>query len=116
MNITMSSGASVTINGTTYKGNNICINGDKVVIDGKGQDNHLQGVGKITVTVNGDVDTLTTTSGDIIVKGSVTNSVKTTSGDVSVQGSVGGGVNTISGDVEANTIKGSCSTISGDIN
>jgi DUF4097 and DUF4098 domain-containing protein YvlB len=116
MNITMSSGVSVTINGTTYKGNNICFDGDKVTIDGKEKDNSLQGVGKITVTVNGDVDTLTTTSGDIIVKGSVGCNVKTTSGDVEIVGDVYGSVATISGDVEVNTIKGSCSTISGDIN
>lgn len=107
------SGSSVTINGKTYTGKNIHINGDKVIIDGVVQDG-VALVGPITVTVNGDVESLRTTSGDITVNGS-TGSIQSTSGDVEVKGDVVGNVQTVSGDVSCKKIEGDARTVSGDI-
>lgn len=88
-------GSSVTIDGRTFTGRSISINGNTVIVDGVKQEGDL--VGDITVTVNGDC-----------------NSVKTQSGDVNVQGKVNA-VSTMSGDVTAEAITSSISTMSGDV-
>lgn len=107
------SGGSVTINGKTYSGSNIQINGGKVVVDGVVQEGAPL-VGPINVTVNGDVESLRTVSGDITVNGS-TGSIQSTSGDVQVGGDVSGNVQTVSGDVSCKKIEGDAHTVSGDI-
>ena len=103
MNITMKNG-SMTINGKSYSGKNICIDGNKIVIDGKEQEGEL--VGDINVTVNGDVESLSTVSGDVTTTGDI-GSVKTTSGDVTLKkGDIKTNVQTISGYVTAKNIGG----------
>lgn len=109
MNISMKNG-NVVIDGKSFSGHNITINGDKVIVDGVTQDGSL--VGNITVTVNGDVEQLSTTSGSVYAT-TVTN-IKTVSGDVTCT-DVHGNVQTISGDVDCPKILGSVKTISGDI-
>ncbi|QVG64356.1 hypothetical protein Bestia_00123 [Acinetobacter phage Bestia] len=107
------SGGSVNVNGKTYTGKNIQINGDQVIIDGVVQEGAPL-VGPINVTVNGDVESLRTVSGDITVNGS-TGSIQSTSGDVEVKGDVVGNVQTVSGDVLCKKVEGDARTVSGDI-
>lgn len=105
------SGSSVTIDGRTFSGRTISINGDKVVIDGVEQDGTL--AGPISVVVNGDADSIETRSGNVEVSGSA-GRIKTMSGDVRC-GNVSGDVGTMSGDVTCSAISGNTKTMSGDI-
>ena len=66
----------------------------------------------ISIEINGDVQNLATTSGDVKVNGNVQN-VRTGSGDVECEDAVN--VNTGSGDVHCKNITGMVSTGSGDI-
>lgn len=104
-------GSSVTIDGRTFTGRNISINGDKVVVDGVEQSGSL--VGPVSVTVNGDADSIETGSGTVTITGSA-GRVETMSGDVHC-GAVSGDVETMSGDVTCGPITGSVKTMSGDI-
>jgi hypothetical protein len=89
---------TVTINGTTYTGNSVSINDNGIVIDGNIVSN-LSSLGiNISVRIDGNCD-----------------SVNTTSGDISINGEVTGNVSTVSGDVKCNNISGSVRTVSGDI-
>jgi len=102
----------VTIDGRDFEGRNITINGDKVVVDGEVQDGSL--VGPVYVTVQGDAESVETTSGNVRVDGSC-REVKSSSGDI-ICHDVAGDVRTMSGDVEVSgSIGGSASTMSGDV-
>ena len=110
MYITSKTVTSISINGNSYAGKNISINGDKVIVDGVEQPLVLPK--KINITVEGNVHSVTTTSGNIKAKDVV--SVQTTSGDIECS-NVAGSVSTVSGDVVCNDISGKASTVSGDI-
>ncbi len=110
MKFTMKMG-SCTIDGKTFSGKTISIVNGKVVVDGVEQEGNL--VGDINITVNGDVETLENTSGD--VKANNVGSIHTVSGDIEC-GNVSGSVSTVSGDVECRgKIGGNVNTVSGDI-
>ena len=66
----------------------------------------------VSIEINGDVQNLATTSGDVTVNGNVQN-IRTGSGDVECNDAVN--VNTGSGDVHCKNITGMVSTGSGDI-
>jgi len=103
----------VSINGKIYSGRNISIINGKVIIDGK--DNTPGNDKVISITITGDVESLVVDYCEkITIDGNVT-SVKTTSGDVEITGDIGGDVSTVSGDVESNDISGSVKTTSGDV-
>jgi hypothetical protein len=105
--------ASVTINGQTYTGNHVSIVNGTVIIDGNKQDQVLEG--PISVVVNGNVDRVETTSGDVDVTGS-TGTVSTMSGSVTCGGNISGDVSTMSGSVRCDgSIGGSVETMSGSI-
>lgn len=112
----------------TYTGKNIIINNGNVIIDGVDVTPQLK---NISISIEGNVDslnvdacnyikvsnnvnTLTTTSGDISCA-NVLGNLKTTSGDISCD-DISGDVITVSGDVTARNINGKVSTVSGDIN
>ncbi len=67
------------------------------------------------VIVNGSLRAVCSTSGDVQVNGNVTGNASSTSGDVTVTGYVQGSAVSTSGDIRAQSILGSCSTVSGDI-
>ncbi len=112
--IKVKSGSTCVINGVEVSGRDITVQGNQVFVDGKPIEVEQQK--QITITINGDCDSVETTSGDVTVSG-VAGSVKTMSGDVDVVDSgITGSVKTMSGDVSANgTIGGNVSTMSGDI-
>lgn len=119
------------INGQAFhtEGNNLSIADNKVYVDGKlvtdlsgiksnnitvhvyGNVGDLKATGD--VSVEGDVGSIETASGDVKVKGSVTGDCKSSSGDIIVGGDVSGSCTSMSGDIKADKINGSCSTMSG---
>lgn len=105
------SNSTVTIDGRTFNGRNVTIQGDKVIVDGEEQTGSL--IGPVTVVVNGNADSVETTSGTVRITGSA-GRVKTMSGDVHC-GDVQGDVGTMSGDVTCAAIAGNAKTMSGDI-
>ena len=110
MNLTMKNGKCV-IDGKSFSGSNIQINGNKVIVDGVTQEGEL--VGDINVTVHGDVEMLENTNGN--VKANNIGSVKTTNGKVTGD-EISGDVTTVNGDVTARKILGKVTTVNGDIN
>ncbi|NWA11922.1 hypothetical protein [Pseudomonas gingeri] len=110
MKISMGNG-SVSIDGRTFSGRSVVINGDQVVVDGVVQEGAL--VGPISVVVTGDAESIEMGSGSVDVTGSV-GRVKTISGNVRC-GEVSGDVGTISGDFTCPAIAGNVKTTSGDI-
>lgn len=103
--------SSVTINGQTFTGNSVSIVNGKVTIDGVAQGESL--AGPITVTVNGNAESIETESGDVTVTGNA-GAVKTMSGDVTCA-AVSGNVKTMSGSVHCQDVAGSVETMSGKI-
>lgn len=118
----------ISINGDNISGRSINISGNKIIIDGKDvtPDSKI-----INISITGDVDNLdvdycqkievignvnklSSTSGDISVSGNVSNSLKTTSGDIEC-GNVSGDIVTTSGDVSCGKVTGSVRSTSGDI-
>lgn len=104
-------GGTVEINGNSFTGNSITITNGQVIVDGVSFTIDQSPV--LNISVEGDIDKLETTSGDVTVAGKV-GSISTVSGDVTC-GDVSGSVETVSGDVDANDIYGKVSTVSGDI-
>lgn len=106
--------STISVNGKTYTGRNVSMVGNKVFIDGKEADVDQESkvinivvTGDIdslkvehckTISIKGDVGSLSSVSGDVEC-GDVTGSVSTVSGDVRVAGQVAGGVSTVSGDI-----------------
>ena len=103
----------VTVNGKTYKGNNVSISNNKVYIDGKLENQEDEKV--INVVVNGNINTLTidycdnlemvgdcgivaSKNGDVVIKGNVANDVTSKNGNI-VCGNVGGNVETKNGNI-----------------
>lgn len=122
--------SEININGTIIKGSNITILNGKVIVDGKSVS--VEGP-KINITINGPVDTIdvdmcekivvtgdvnkvTTTSGNVQIQGHVKNDIKTTSGDVEVGSTVHGNIGTVSGSVKCGEVAGNVKTVSGNIN
>lgn len=112
MTVRAGGNATVSINGSTYRGASVVVFNGQVFVDGVAQDRALKGQ-MIKVVVNGSPESVHTDSGDIEVHGTA-GAVSTTSGDVKC-GNVQGGVSTTSGDVSCRSVGGSVSTVSGDI-
>jgi hypothetical protein len=102
----------ITINGKTYTGDsiyikngNITISGNVVVVDEK----------IINIQIDGNIAKLQVDACEKCVIHGDAGMVSTTSGDVEIRGNVTGNVKTMSGDVKCGHIKGDVSTMSGDI-
>jgi hypothetical protein len=103
----------IRINNNSYIGSSVTISKGKIIIDGidvtpdsKKIDIVVDGnISKLNVDscdslkVTGDVDTLSTMSGDVDISGNVTGNVKTMSGDVKCE-NIGGSTSTMSGDIK----------------
>lgn len=113
--ITGNQSGTCTINGKTYKGNNISIIDGVIYIDGKIADKSNASLNTtIIVKITGNVNSISTESGDVEVTGHA-GKISTGSGDVST-GNCAGAISTGSGDVDINgQVYGSVKTGSGDI-
>lgn len=102
----------IIINGVSYSGSDfsMSVNGN-LVIDGNSVTTINEKV--INISIDSDVEELSTTNGDVSVCGSVSE-IKTTNGDVDVHGDVND-VKTTNGNVLAKTINGKVKTVNGSI-
>jgi len=117
---TMTTGGSTTtivVNGKSYslpKGTKVQITNQGVLVNGTQIEEFDQtGLKTISITINGDVNSVETDGAELTVHGDVTT-VSTVSGDVKAT-TISGSVSTMSGDVTSNEIHGSVKTMSGDI-
>lgn len=102
------------VNGMSIEGNNIVIKDNKIFVDGKLLNAKNELVQIETININGNVKSLQTTSGNVVVNGKVTGNVKTTSGKVTAK-DVGGNIHTTSGSVSAGTVNGTVETKTGSL-
>ena len=114
MNFKCRNNTDVTINGVSYSGKQVSIDGrGKVIVDGVIQDGDSL-VGDVKIEINGDVETMESGAGDVTISGSC-RSVQTMSGDITC-GAVSGNVKTMSGYVQCGNVSGSVDTMSGNVN
>lgn len=104
---------NVSINGRTYTGGDICIQNNKVFIDGKEQPENLDKT-VINITIHGDCGYVDGVINSITITGDVHGKVSTVSGDINCK-DVYKDVSTVSGDVHCQLIKGNVETLSGNI-
>lgn len=104
--------STIVINGNTYSGSNIVISNNRVIVNGC----DVTPDGKeINIKVEGNINELKVDAcSNISVTGDV-QTISTKSGDIDVSGNVNGSISTISGDIDCGPVSGSISTISGDI-
>ncbi len=102
----------ININGKEYSGSNLQIVNGIVKIDGKVVESHDK---KINIYVTGDITMLSVDSCDSLEITGEVKSVSSISGDVVINGNVDGNINTVSGDVKCRNHDGNATTVSGDI-
>jgi cytoskeletal protein CcmA (bactofilin family) len=108
-------GGSIIVNGKNYgSGTNVRVANGKVYIDDKIQESSDDK--NINIQINGDIESLNVDICDkIIVQGNVDN-VETTNGNVQVDGIVLGNVKTTNGSVKiGGSVQGEVSTVNGSI-
>lgn len=108
--------SQVTINGKTYRGNNISIDGNTVIIDGKAQD--VKDEKKMEVVILSNVHTITSDE-SINIKGDVTGNVtaRTSVNCNNVTGDIQSGTSVNCNNVKGNAKAGTtinCNNIGGD--
>ncbi len=106
---------TIRINGMTITGGrNITVTNGRVTVDGRditpdAKDISIQVTGNVerleadvahSIAIAGDCGSVSTQSGDVDVKGSISGNVRTMSGDVESGGHIGGNVSTMSGDIK----------------
>ena len=101
----------IKINNKTFRGNNITITDNKVMIDGKDVTPDAK---TINIVVEDSIQSIKADVCETITVYGNCNKVDTMSGDVECR-DVTGNVKTMSGDVDAHSIGGSVQTMSGDI-
>jgi hypothetical protein len=109
MNITNING-KITVNGKTYKGNDVYVRNNEIYIDGKMVDKATT----IQITINGNVGEIDNGTGDITINGNVTGNISNDVGDIKC-GNVGGNVSNDVGDIECCNVEGKASTCVGDV-
>jgi len=120
--------SKVTVNGVSYSGRNVTIDGDKVIVDGKVVE--VPEGRKIEVTIEGDLERLHLTNGVVYAKGMIgdiamQNGTVNAEADIKGEVSMGNGkitchdvyadVNLDMGSIKASTIHGNASTKMGNI-
>ena len=102
----------ITVNGKTYKGNNISISNGVVVIDGKRYDD--KDAKNINISVVGNLESLDVDSCEMIMITGDVGTVETVNGNVKC-GNVNGNVKTTNGNIKAGDIHGKATTSNGNI-
>ena len=101
----------ISINGKTYSGDNITINNNQVIIDGK---NVTPNESQITIVVNGNLNTLKVDVVENITVNGECGNVDVVNGDVNC-GNVKTGVKTVNGNIEAGYVEGGITTVNGNV-
>ena len=102
----------ITINGKSYKGNNISVSNGVVKIDGKIQ--HDDDSKQINISVVGNLQTLEVDSCEMIMVTGEVDSVVSYNGNVKC-GNVNGWVTTTNGNIKAGDVSGDATTKNGNI-
>lgn len=107
--------STIQINGVSYSGNNITVESDKIIIDGKTiiLASELPSL-KPIINISGNVESVSTTSGEITVVQNA-NNVSSTNGNIRIHGNVSHTVKSTNGNISANKILGAVSTVNGNI-
>lgn len=104
----------ITINGKTYKGNNLQISGNQVLIDGKRVDQQ-EDEKVINITVEGNIDTLDVDYCDKLEITGDCGSVTSKNGNIQVKGNVNGDVTNKNGNIVCRNVAGDAETKNGDV-
>jgi hypothetical protein len=104
----------ININGKSYSGNNVVINNNQVIIDGKNVTDEHKDSKTINIVVNGNLNTLDVDVAETVTVNGDAGSVEVVNGNINC-GNVKGGVKTVNGDVEAGYVEGGISTVNGDV-
>ena len=103
----------IIVNGKNYEGNNLYMNGDKVYVEGKlvsGDDEK-----EVNIIIDGNIDTIKLTSVNNFNMVGNCNNLSSTGGNLNIKGSIEGNVTSVSGNIKCKSINGNVSTVSGDI-
>ena len=103
--------ANIKINNNSYIGNSVTIVNGVITVDGK---NYTPNDKVITITVEGNINSLSADACNTITVNGEVDTIKTMSGDVHCA-NVTGNIKTMSGDVHCLDIEGDVTTMSGDI-
>ena len=103
---------TIEIDGKTYKGRNLTITENDIIIDGVSQGS-VQTSKPVTIVVTGSCGDIRLENGTVEVEGNA-QSIQTTSGDIDCL-NVKGSVVTVSGNVTCSDVIGSVHTVSGKI-
>jgi hypothetical protein len=120
--------AQITINDRTVIGGSISITNGRVIIDGVDctpdmKNINISIVGDVkevkvgvcnSLKIEGNVNYIQTTSGDVDISGDVNGPVSSTTGDIDC-GNVAGNASSTSGDIVCGSVGGSMTTVNGDI-
>lgn len=111
MEIEMKDNASIMIGGHTFTGKNIKLDEKNIIVDDVTQEEKVD-EREIVIHVNGDVESITTDSGDVHARqvGTITSE----SGDVAC-GDVSGDVTSSYGDISCGKVGGDVSSNAGDV-
>jgi hypothetical protein len=104
----------ININGKSYSGNNIVVNNNQVIIDGKNVTDEHKDNKVINITVNGNLNVLDVDVAETVTVNGECGNVEVVNGNINC-GNVKGGVKTVNGDVEAGYVEGGISTVNGDV-
>lgn len=114
---------SITINGNDIekkingKVNSIIQNGNKIIVNGINITDLITKDGtvlNVTIQLDGNVDTITTDNGNILINGNVSNNVSNMNGNIQCE-NINGSVTNKNGDIQAGDIIGDVSNKNGDI-
>ena len=104
----------VTINGKTYKGNNVSVINNEVFIDGKRAD-QTEDTKVINITIDGKVETLDVDYCDKLEITGDCGNVSSKNGNIQVKGNVSGDVTNKNGNIVCRDVGGDAETKNGDV-
>lgn len=90
----------------------LSISASRVFVDGKDVTPDAK---QVQIHIEGNIETLQVDACEKVSVSGNAGSVRTISGDVDVSGNVLGSISSISGDIDCTEIKGSVSTVSGNV-
>jgi len=111
MKISMKNG-DVIVNGKSYKGTNIVVTNDRVIIDGVEQGDSYKDQ-KISVVVNGTVESMSLSGADLNINGNVFT-VNVEGGNVKCE-EILGNVNVVNGNIKCKSIEGNVQAVNSNV-
>lgn len=104
----------ITINGKSFKGNNVSIINNEVIIDGK-KANSDDDSKIINISIDGNIESLNVDYCEKIEVVGECESVSSKNGNIAIQGNVSGDVTNKNGNIICRNVGGDASTKNGDV-